>query len=458
MLMLDIAVVNIALPRLAHDLHAGLTGVQWVVDAYTLALAAVVLSAGSVADRRGRRSVFAAGMSVFTLASLACALADSVTVLDVSRAVQGFASALMFASSLAILADAYPAARERASAMAAYGATIGASFAIGPAVGGALTSALGWRAVFFVNVPLGAVALLGTRAWVRESRDPNARRLDWPGQITLTAGLFVLVLALLRGNIDGWGSSRTLAELIAAAVSLSAFVALERKVTNPMLPLSMFRRRDFTAAQIAAFAISASFFALYLYMTLYLQNVLRLSPLDAGLVYMPGTLLLFFASAASSQLAERFAPAGIVLAGLSLVLAGLALLEITAAHSSWTVILPGDLVVCLGTGIFNPALAMVALGAGPAESSGLLAGVNDAARQGGIAVGVAIFGALVPAASALGHGAPEPYVAGFHHALLVGVAIAALGAVSTAALIGARRSREHDGQQEVTPQLATEIA
>jgi EmrB/QacA subfamily drug resistance transporter len=438
MLMLDIAVVNSALPYLARDTHAGLGGVQWVVDAYTLALAAVVLSAGSVADRRGRRIVFGAGTGLFTLASLACATAGTIAVLDISRAVQGLGAAVMFASSLAILADAFPAPQERAGAMAAYGATIGASFAVGPAVGGALTTWLSWRAVFFVNVPLGLLVLLGTAAWVRESRDPHARKLDWPGQITLSGGLFLLVLALLRGNTDGWGSARTLAELGGAGVMLVAFVAVESRARTPMLPLGFFRRRDFTAAQLAAFAISASFFALYLYMTLYLQDVLRLSALDAGLVYLPGSVLLFVVSGVSAQLGARVRPVMLVCGGLGLVALGLVLMTIIGPRSSWTAILPGDLIVCIGTGLFNPPLAMIALGAGSAESSGLLAGVNDAFRQGGIAVGVAVFGALLPSGAAVGHGDGGAYVAALHGALLLGAGVAAAGAAATFALIGRR--------------------
>jgi EmrB/QacA subfamily drug resistance transporter len=405
MLMLDIAVVNTALPSLARDLHAGLTGVQWVVDAYTLALAAVVLSAGSLSDRRGRRLVFASGTALFTAASLACAVASSMAVLDVAHGVQGLGASLMFASSLAILADAFPGPRERAGAMAAYGASIGASFAVGPAVGGALTNWMGWRAVFFINIPLGLVTPVGTFTCIRESRDLGARRLDWAGQVTLTAGLFLLVLALLRGNPDEWGSGRTVAELAGAGMLLSAFVVVQTRVSAPMLPLGLFRRRDFTAAQVAAFAISASFFALYLYMTLYLQDVLHLSAFQAGLVYMPGALLLFVVSAVSAQLTERVGPAMLVSTGLVLVAAGLALVTIVGPRSSWTAALPGDLVVCVGTGLFNPALAAVALGAGSPEDSGLLAGVNDVFRQGGIAVGVAAFGAIAPGAGALGHGA-----------------------------------------------------
>jgi EmrB/QacA subfamily drug resistance transporter len=436
MLMLDIAVVNTALPYMARDLHAGLTGVEWVVDAYTLALAAVVLSAGSVSDRRGRRLVFAIGMATFTVASLVCGLAGSVALLDVARAGQGLAAALMFASSLAILADAFPAPRERGGAMAAYGATIGASFAVGPAVGGALTSALSWRAVFFVNVPLGLLALLGTFAWVRESRGSRVRKLDWPGQILLTGGLFLLVLALLRGNVDGWRSARTFAELAGAAGLLVAFGLVEGRVREPMLPLSFFGRRDFSAAQIAVFAISSSFFALYLYMTLYLQNVLRLSAIDAGLVYVPGALVLFVVSAVSGGLTARVRPGLIVIAGLSLVAVGLALMLIIGPRSAWTAILPGDLIVCAGTGLFNPANATLALGAASGDDSGLMAGVNDLFRQGGMALGVAAYGALVPAAAALGHGGAQSYVAGLHHALLAGAGVALAGAVVTAVLIG----------------------
>jgi len=345
----------------------------------------------------------------------------------------------MFASSLAILADAFPGVRERSGALAAYGATIGGSFALGPAVGGALTSGLGWRAVFFINVPLGLAGLLATAAWLRESRDPSARRLDWPGQVVLTGGLFLLVLALLRGNTDGWGSAAIVAELIGAPALLIAFVAVERRSPVPMLPLGLFGRRDFTAAQVAAFAISASFFALYLYMTLYLQDILHLSALDAGLVYMPGSMLLFAVSGASAQLSQRIAPARLVAGGLALVSLGLVLVTMTGARSSWAAILPGDLLVCIGTGIFNPALGVIALGAASDANSGLLAGVNDAFRQGGLAIGVAGFAALVPAGAALGHGPAGAYVDGFHHALLVGAGLAAAGALATAALLRVRR-------------------
>jgi len=439
MLMLDIAVVNTALPHIARDLHSGLSGLQWVVDAYTLALATIVLTTGSVADRRGRRRVFAAGIAVFTAASLACALASSIVMLDVARAVQGAGAAAMFACSLALLADAFPAPADRAKALAAYGATIGASFALGPLVGGGLTTGLGWRAVFYINVPIGIAGLVATYAWVRESRDPNARRLDWPGQIALTGGLFLLVLALLRGNHDGWGSTTVIAEVASAVALLGAFVAVEYRSPTPMLPLGLFRRPQFAGAQIAAFAISASFFALYLYLTLYLQNILHMSAIGAGLAYLPATFVVFAVSGASAGLVEKRSPAKLIGGGLALTAAGMALLVLTEATSSWTIILPGMLLAGVGTGLFNPAVSSVALSSVPQDQSGLAAGVNDTARQAGIALGVAVFGALVPSAAALGHGSGAAYVNGLHHAIYVAVAVAALGAIASLRLIGSRR-------------------
>src|SRR5689334_12323071 len=230
MLMLDIAVVNTAITDMGRDLNTGLDGLKWVVDAYTLALAAVVLTTGSLADRLGRKRVFAAGMAVFTVSSAAAAAATDITMLNIIRAVQGLGAAAMFATSMALLAHEFPKAQERAKALGVYGATIGASFAIGPLVGGGLTSAFGWRSIFIINIPIGIAALAITRKYVRESRDPKPRRIDWAGQTVLTGGLFLLVLGLLRGNDVGWGATQIVLELTAAAVLLVAFVVIESRV------------------------------------------------------------------------------------------------------------------------------------------------------------------------------------------------------------------------------------
>jgi EmrB/QacA subfamily drug resistance transporter len=434
MLMLDIAVVNTALSHIAADLDSSVTGLQWIVDAYTLALATVVLTAGSVADRLGRRRIFAWGMAIFTATSLVCATASTIAVLDVARAVQGIGAAMMFASSLAVLADAFAAGAERAKAFAAYGATIGASFAVGPLVGGALTSYVSWRAVFYVNIPIGIVTLLATRVWVRESSDPTPRRVDWAGQAALTGGLFLLVLALLRANDDGWSSTAIVAELIGAAALLAAFVQIERRAADPMLPLGFFRNPAFTGAQVAAFGISASFFAIFLYTTLYLQQILHLSPIETGLVYLPGTALIFLVSGASAALVSKVPPSILIVTGLMLVAAGMSLLLVLGPSSEWTALMPGLLMGCLGTGLFNPAVVAVALGSVDEHHSGLASGTNDAFRQGGIALGVAVFGAIIPAGAAFGHGSAADYVTGMHHAAIVGAVVAALGAVACSRL------------------------
>jgi EmrB/QacA subfamily drug resistance transporter len=435
MLMLDIAVVNTALSRIAEDLNAGLGGLQWVVDAYTLALAATVLTFGSLADRFGRRRLFTAGLALFTVASAACAAATGIDALVAARAVQGLGAAIMFAVSLAILADAFPGAKERTGALAAYGATIGASFAIGPLVGGALTSGLDWQWIFLVNIPLGIVCIWITRTYVRESRDPRARRVDVPGQLTLGTGLFLLVLGLLRGNEDGWTSTPIVAAFGAAAVLLAAFVAIESRVKEPMLPLGLFRNPNFAGAQIAAAAISATFFAVFLYTTLYLQQVLGMSPIEAGLAYLPATIVIFFVSGATANLGEKVSPRLMIGGGLFLVAIGMGLLTLAGAESSWTVTLPGMLVAGVGTGLFNPALTAVALGSAPIEQSGLAAGTNDTFRQAGIAIGVAALGALVPSGAAFDPTRHIEYVNGLHDALWAGAVVAALGAIAAGMLI-----------------------
>ena len=394
MLLLDITVVNTALPSIREDLGATFTDLQWVVDAYTLSLAALVLTAGSLADRLGRRRLFGVGLAIFTVASAAAALAPDPTFLNVSRAMQGIGGAVMFAVSLALVAQEFAAGRERGMAMGVYGATIGGAVAIGPLVGGALTDALGWESIFYLNVPIGLAAIAVTFARLRETRDPKATGIDWPGVASFSASLFLLVLALLRGNEEGWGSTFIVSLLAGAAVLFAAFLAIERRVDEPMLPLGLFRGRSFTGVQIAAFAISASMFALFLYLTLYLQNYLGHTPLEAGLRYLPLTLGSFFVAAAAGSMLSRV-PARAML-GVGLVGIGVALLLMGGieADDSWTGLLPGFIVAGFAAGLLNPVIADVALSVVPKEQSGMASGINDTFRQVGIAVGIAAWGAI----------------------------------------------------------------
>ncbi|MFI7588247.1 MFS transporter [Spongisporangium articulatum] len=430
MLMLDIAVVNTALPAIATDLRASMTGLQWVVDAYTLALAAVVLSAGSLADRSGRRRVFTGGLVLFTVASAACAWAPGIWWLDGARAVQGLGGAVLFACSLALLADAYPSMQQRAGALAAYGATIGGSFAVGPLLGGMLTQHVDWRAIFLLNVPVGLVTWAVTARWVRESKDSNPRGLDVPGQVLAALGLGLLIFGLMRGNVDGWTSGTVLASFGGAALSLGLFVAVEALVEQPMLPLQMFANRAFTGAQLAAFAISSSMFAVFVYCTFYLQGVLHLTPVEAGLAYLPGTVVMFFVAGATAQIGKKVSPAVTLAVSLVLVAAGLLVMGLTAqVDSSRWAMTWAFMLACVGAGVFNPVMSGLVLGESAATHSGLAAGINDAFRQTGIAVGVAGLGALFPAQSVLAGGSATGFVDGLHTALYVSTAIALVGAV-----------------------------
>jgi EmrB/QacA subfamily drug resistance transporter len=394
MLLLDITVVNVALPSIRDDLGASFTDLQWVVDAYALTLAALVLTAGSLADRLGRRRVFMVGLGIFSLASLLCGLSPDPTFLNLSRALQGVGGAVMFAVSLALVAQEFPPGRERGTAMGIYGASIGVAVAVGPLVGGALTDGLGWQSIFYLNVPIGLAAIAVTYLKLRESRDPNATRIDWPGVATFSAALFVLVLALVRGNDEGWGSTLIVSLFAAGAILMSGFIALESRVSEPMLPLGLFKRPSFTGVQLAAFAVSASAFALFLYLTLYLQNYLGYTPLQAGLRYLPVTVVSFFAAPISGALLSRV-PARLLMSG-SLAVAGVGLLLMSgvSAGSEWTTLLGGFLVLGAGVGFLNPVIADVALSVVPKERSGMAAGINDTFRQVGVAVGVAVWGAI----------------------------------------------------------------
>jgi EmrB/QacA subfamily drug resistance transporter len=394
MLLLDITVVNVALPRIREDLGASFTDLQWVLDAYALTLAAFVLTAGSLADRLGRRRVFAVGLGIFSLASLLCALAPDPTFLNVARALQGVGGAAMFAVSLALIAQEFPGGRERGRAMGIYGATIGVAVAIGPLIGGALTDALGWRSIFYLNVPIGLAAIAITYARLRETRDPHATRIDWAGVATFSAALFLLVLALLRGNDEGWSSGVIVSLFAGAAALLLAFIAIESRVGEPMLPLGLFRIPSFTGVQLAAFAVSASLFSLFLYLTLYLQNYLGYTPFQAGLRYLPITLLVFVFSALAGGLIGRVSSRVLMSFGLVMTGTGLLLMSGIDVGSGWTTLLGGFLIAGAGVGLLNPAIADVAVSVVPKERSGMAAGINDTFRQVGVAVGIAVWGAV----------------------------------------------------------------
>ncbi len=393
MLLLDITVVNVALPDIQRSLHSSFQDLQWVVDAYSLTLAAFLLTAGALADLLGRRLVFVIGLVIFTAASAACGLSSTPLMLNLARGVQGIGGAIMFATSLALIAQAFHG-RDRGTAFGVFGAVTGAAVAVGPLIGGLITSGIGWEWIFFVNVPIGAVGVFVTLREVDESRDPEGTGVDWGGLITFSASLFLLVFALVRGNDKGWGSTQIVVMLTASALLLGAFIAVERAQRRPMLDLSLFRRRAFAGASIVAFCLSASMFSMFLYLTLYIQNVLGYSPLQAGLRFLPITLLSFFVAPIAGRMSVRVPVRLLLGGGLLLVSAGLLLMTLITPTSGWTTLIPGFIVGGAGIGMINPPLASTAIGVVPPARSGMASGINNTFRQVGIATGIAGLGAI----------------------------------------------------------------
>jgi EmrB/QacA subfamily drug resistance transporter len=392
MLLLDITVVNVALPYIERDLGSSFEDLQWVVDAYALTLAAFLLTAGSVADRLGRRSVFLVGLGVFTVASALCGLAGSPLVLNLARGLQGVGGSMMFATSLALLAAGYTG-RDRGTAIGIWGATIGGAVAVGPLIGGVLVEWIGWEAIFYVNVPIGAYAIFLTLQRVHESRDPQAGGADWAGTVTFSVALFLLVFGLIRGNAEDWNGA-IVGCLVAAAVLLVAFVVIERRVAHPMLDLTLFRKPSFGGASIAAFVLSAAMFAMFLYLTLWVQNILGYSALEAGLRFMPITLVSFAIAPVSGKLAERLGVRWFLSGGLAAVGIGLLLMHGVEPGDDWTALLAGFLIAGGGIGLTNPALATAAIGVVEPRRSGMASGINSTFRQVGVATGIAAWGAI----------------------------------------------------------------
>ncbi len=304
MLLLDITVVNVALPDIQRSLHSSFADLQWVVDAYSLTLAAFLLTAGVIGDIYGRREVFASGLALFSVASLVCGLSTDSLMLNLARAVQGVGGAIMFATSLALIAQAFQG-KDRGTAFGIYGGVIGGAVAVGPLVGGAITSGIGWRWIFFVNVPIGVVAIFVTLTRIAKSKDVRARSVDWVGFISFSASLFLLVFALVRGNDEGWSSATTVSFIVAAVVLMIVFFVNEQRTRDPMLDLSLFRRPAFVGVSIVAVTIAASIFAMFLYLTLYIQDSLGFAPFPAGVRFLPLTVLAFVVAPFAGRLTVR---------------------------------------------------------------------------------------------------------------------------------------------------------
>lgn len=393
MLLLDITVVNVALPDIQKELHTSFTDLQWVVDAYALTLAATMLNAGSLGDLLGRKRVFLVAIALFTIASTLCGAAQSPAWLIIARGGQGIGGAGMFAVSLAIITQEFHG-RERGTAFGIWGATVGMAVAIGPLVGGALTTYVGWRWIFFVNIPIGIACVAGGVRELHETRDEGRGGLDVPGLVTLTSGLFALVLGLLRGNDWGWSSGRVVGLFAAGAVLLLAFGFVESRQASPMFDLRLFRVPTFTGAQITAFAISSGMFAQFLYLALYLESVLGHSAVWAGVRFLPLSLVSFVVAPIAGRLSARVPVRFLLGGGLATVGVSLLLMWDIKLGSGWTTLLPGFIVGGIGIGLVNAPLASTAVSVVEPRRAGMASGINNTFRQVGIATGIAALGAI----------------------------------------------------------------
>jgi EmrB/QacA subfamily drug resistance transporter len=393
MLLLDVTIVNVALPNIQRELNASLSSLQWVIDAYALMLAAFLLTAGSLGDRLGRRRVFTIGFGIFTFASFLCGISNDPTLLNLARGLQGIGAAGMFATSLALIGQEFHG-KDRATAFGVWGATVGGAVAVGPLIGGVITQSFGWEWIFFVNVPIGIAAMVLTERKIVNVFLKEPEPVDLPGLVTFSVALFLLIFGLIRGNPEGWGSSVIVACLVAAAALLALFVAIELRVDHPMLDLKLFRKHAFNGVSAVAFTLSAGMFAMFLYLTIYLQGVLDFSPLEAGMRFLPLTVLGFVVAPISGSLSHRVPIRALFGCGLTLVGIGLLLMHGVSPSSSWTALLAGFVLAGIGIGTTNPGIGQAAIAVVPVEKSGMGSGINTTFRQVGLATGVAGLGAV----------------------------------------------------------------
>ncbi|WP_037915312.1 MFS transporter [Actinacidiphila yeochonensis] len=428
MLVLDITIVNVALPDIGSDFDSSLSDLQWVIDAYALALAAGLLTGGSLADLWGRRRLYAVGTAVFTAGSLLCGLATGPLFLSLARAGQGAGGAVVWATSLALLSEAFQG-RERGLAFGVYGGVLGIAVAVGPVLGGAITSGLSWRWIFWVNVPIGAAVVAVTLLRLAESRDPAAASPDWPGFAVFGAALTLLLYGLISAS-DGWSQPKVWAALAAAAVLLAAFPLLERRRAHPMLDLSLFRKPTFNGGLVAAFGLNASIYALITYLVLYLQQQLHFSPAQAGLRLLALTGAMFVASTTAGRLSSAVPVKVMISAGFVLVAVGIALMSGVTDSSRWTHLLAGMIVSGAGAGMVTVPLASTAVGVVVPARAGAASGVNATARQVGLATAIAVLGTVFTS-RADQHG----FASGLNLILWIGAGVAAVSAVLSAVLI-----------------------
>jgi len=454
MTYLDNNIVNVAIPAIQRDLHLSTSGLEWVVSGYILVFAGLLLAGGRFADAYGRRRLFLAGLAVFTAASFVAGLAGSVEVLIAARAVQGLGAALVTPTTLAIISHAYPDPRERTAAVGIWAGVGGLALAVGPLLGGLLSQHASWPWIFEINVPIG-LATMALGAWaISESRQTARRGLDVPGLVVSAVALTTLTWALIEGSGHGWTSPSILTAFAVAAAGGAAFVAIEQRATDPMVAISLFRERVLSGGIAALMLWAFGLFGIYFFTSLYLQDVLRFSPTEAGLAFLPMALCLVAGSVLSERVARAIGAHRSVTAGMVLMAIGIAGTALVGADAGYGALMPTFIVIGIGGGLTTPLTATV-LGVMPPAQAGVASGLFNASREVAGLLGITVIGAILTArqSSVLRAGSPQldAFLSGYRLGLVVSAALVALGAV--AAWLALRGTRETAPVPALSPEL-----
>jgi EmrB/QacA subfamily drug resistance transporter len=449
MIMLDNTVVVVALPSIGSDLGITISELEWVVNGYALTFGVLLLTGGKLADLLGRRLIFIVGLMIFTAASLACGLANGADVLIGARVVQGIGAALMNPATLSIITATFPP-RQRGLAIGIWAGVSALALAIGPLLGGLLTEHIDWSWIFFINVPVGIVGVVTARLFIDETRDTaHEQRLDLPGLATSAIGLFALTYALIESNDRGWGDSLVLALFGVSAVFLVVFVLLERHQRLPMLDLTLFRNATFSAANIVMLLVGFSMFGTFVFVSIYLQSVLRYSPVEAGAAFLPMTLLIMFVAPAAGRFSDRLGPRALMVPGLTLISLSLFLFSLLDETSSFWNLLPTMLVGGFGMAMTMAPTVSATMGSVPVDKAGVGSGVINSMRQVGGSVGLALIGAIIATQYDPARPRPADFIDGFQLSMRVAAGIAVAGIVVAVVGVGKVRAPTHAPAPEV---------
>ncbi len=453
MIMLDNTVVNVALPAIKKDLGVTQAELEWTVAAYALTFASLLLTGGKLGDLLGRRLIFMIGLAVFTLSSLSCGLSSSGTELIAARAVQGVGAALMMPSTLSIISATF-AVRERGTAIGIWAGVSAMALAIGPLLGGLITEHVSWNWIFYVNVPIGVLAVLAAIFVVPESKDTSReQRLDLPGLLSSGIALFSFVFALIEAHRYGWTSGLILGLFAVGVVALVTFVLLERHQRLPMLDLSLFKSGTFTGANVVAILVTLAMFGIFVFFPIYMQTYRGWSPVQAGAALLPWTVLIVIFAPIAGKLSDRVGSRWLMAGGMTTVSACCLLLSTVGLHSTFWHMLPAFILGGLGMSFVMTPMSAAVMGAAPVAKAGVASGVLHTFRQVGVALGIAVMGAIVAdrAAAAARGGAsrPEAFVHGLTFGMRVSAVICFGAAIASAVLVRRYRHAEEPGQQQV---------